>query len=259
MSEVQARQPIINAPGIVIGLLGLLAAVHGGRQLLGPELDDQVIVALALIPARSQLLGLQPMGAGLPGGEIAVWTQFVTHMLLHADLAHLLINGAWLLVFGSIVARRLGTLRFLAFFVATGIAAGLAFYLVHRSELQPMVGASGAVSGLMAGALILMFSASDAGAGGLVSRYARLVPRLSLRRLLVDRRMIAATLALVGLNLLLATSFGAFLTGGGGIAWEAHLGGYFAGLLGFGLIDAGPKRGDPPVDRTPVDGSTPEA
>ncbi len=259
MNEPSSRQPIVNAPGIVIGLLGLLAAVHGVRQLLDPALDDEVVVALALIPARSQLLGLPSMGGSIPGGEIAVWTQFVTHMLLHADVAHLLINGAWLLVFGSIVARRLGTWRFLTFFLATGIAAGLAFFLVHRSELQPMVGASGAVSGLMAGALILLFSASDAGSGSLVSRYTRLVPRLPLRRLLVDRRMVAATLALVGLNLLLATSFGAFLSGGSGIAWEAHLGGYFAGLLGFGLIDDGPTRGDPPIDDGAVETNTPEA
>ncbi len=255
MNEPQSRQPIVNAPGIVLVLLGLMAAVHGGRQLLDPALDDQVLVALALIPARSQLLGLPPMGGSLPGGELAVWTQFVTHMLLHGDLTHLLINGAWLLVFGSIVARRLGSVRFLVFFVATGIAAGLAFFLVHRTELQPMVGASGAVSGLMAGALILIFSAADVGSGSLVTRYARLVPRLPLRRLLVDRRMIAATLALVGLNLLLATSFGAFLSGGSGIAWEAHLGGYFAGLLAFGLVDDGPQRRDPPT----ADGSADDA
>lgn len=246
MNESDTRQPVFNAPSIVMGVLAVLAAVHAARALLSEETGFRVVLAMALIPGR------ELVAADLPGGEIAVWTQFVTHMLVHGDIAHLVINAAWLLAFGTVLARRLNATRFIVFLVASGIAGGLAFYAVHRGELQPMVGASGAVSGLMGGVMRLLFSAIYLGGAGILNRFAPLVPRMPLARSLTDRRVLGASAAIVCINLLLATAFGGFLAGGG-IAWEAHLGGYFAGLLCFGLIDSGPVQRSPPDDpeRTP--------
>ena len=241
------RQPIFNAPTLVIVLLGVLIAVHLARSLLADETAFRVVIALALIPGRDLVAD------DLPGGWIAVWTQFVTHMLIHGDATHLVVNGAWLLVFGTVLARRWSALRFLAFALATGIAGGLAFFVMHRSELQPMVGASGAISGLMGGALRLLFPAVDLGGSALLNRYARQVPRLTLEQALTDRRMLMAIAVIVGLNLLLATGFGNMLAGGG-IAWEAHVGGFLAGVLAFGLFDDGPvlrRPESPPSDPGP--------
>lgn len=233
MTHPEAREPIFNAPAVVVALLAVLALAHGLRLILPDETDFRTVLALALIPGRTAI------AADLPGGETAIWTQFLTHMLLHGDVVHLLINLAWLLAFGTILARRLNPVRFLLFFLFCGVAGGLAFYLAHQGELQPMVGASGAVSGLMGGVMLLFFPAADLGSTGILNRYARQIPRMRLSRAIRDRRMLAASAVLVALNLLLATSFGGFLSGGG-IAWEAHLGGYFAGLIAFSWFDDGP-------------------
>jgi len=249
VTDRTARQPIFNAPLIVLVVLGVLVAVHVARLLLPDETDFRVVIALALIPGRARI------AADIPGGELAVWTQYVTHMLLHGDMAHLMINGAWLLVFGTVMARRLSAGRFLMALFAGGVAGGLAFSLSHDGELQPMVGASGAVSALMGAVMRLLFSAIDLGSAGLLNRYARLVPRIPLGQALLDRRIVMTSVVIVGLNLLLATAFGTFLAGGT-IAWEAHLGGYFAGLLGFGLIDDGPVQGRPSAGPGGNDDST---
>jgi len=241
VTDSTARQPIFNAPVIVIVVLAVLVAVHVARLMIPDETDFRVVLALALIPGRDRL------AAEIPGGELAVWTQYFTHMLLHGDMAHLMINGAWLLVFGTVIARRLSAIRFLVALLAGGLAGGLAFSISHHGELQPMVGASGAVSALMGAVMRLLFAAIDLGGAGLLNRYARLVPRAPLGRAIVDRRIVMTSVVIVGLNLLLATAFGTFLAGGT-IAWEAHLGGYFAGLLGFGLLDDGPVQGRPPAD-----------
>ncbi|MFZ4806514.1 MAG: rhomboid family intramembrane serine protease [Hyphomicrobiaceae bacterium] len=250
MTDRTARQPIFNAPSIVLVVLGVLVAVHAARLLLPDETDFRVVLALALIPGRARI------AADIPGGELAVWTQYLSHMLLHGDMAHLMINGAWLLVFGTVMARRLSAARFLLALLVGGVAGGLAFSLSHDGELQPMVGASGAVSALMGAVMRLLFSAIDLGGAGLLNRYAQVVPRVPLARALVDRRIVMTSVVIVALNLLLATAFGTFLAGGT-IAWEAHLGGYFAGLLGFGLIDNGPVQGRPPA--SPSGDEAPEA
>jgi membrane associated rhomboid family serine protease len=99
----------------------------------------------------------------------------------------------------------------------------------------------------MGAVLLLFFPASDLGSTRILNQYARQIPRMGLARALADRRILAASAAIVGLNLLLATSFGGFLAGGG-IAWEAHLGGYFFGLLTFGWFDDGPVEPPRPAE-----------
>jgi len=233
LTDSPERVPIFNAPRIVTAVIAVLAAVHAARSLLDEDTDVRAVLALALIPGR----GL--VADDLPGGAIAVYTQYLTHMFVHGDITHLGINAAWLLIFGTIVARRLSPVRFLVLFAACGLAGAAAFVVNHGSELTPMIGASGAVSGLMGAVIRLYFSADDLGGPRILERYAKIVPRMSLPRALGDRRVLGASAAIVAINVLLATSFGSFLAGGG-IAWEAHLGGYFFGLLAFGLFDDGP-------------------
>lgn len=247
MTDIPERAPIFNAPRIVILTIAFLAAVHGARLLLAEETDFRVLLGLALIPGRALV------AEDLPGGELAVYAQYLTHMMLHGDIAHLGINAAWLLIFGTIVARRLSTLRFLILLVASGLAGAAAFVISHPGEMQPMIGASGAVSGLMGAVIRLVFSADDLGGPRILEHYAKLMPRMRLARAIQDRRVLGASAAIVGINLLLATSFGGFLSGGG-IAWEAHLGGYFFGLLAFGLIDDGPV--EPPRRHVVSDAET---
>jgi membrane associated rhomboid family serine protease len=226
------RQPIFNVPSVVLWLLGMFFAVHLVRLALSPDEDLRFTVALAFIPAR-----FGPHAAGLPGGDVAVVTAFITHIFLHGDITHLLINSAWLLAFGSPVAHRIGTLRFLCFFLLTGTIGALVYLLINGPVLVPVVGASGAISGSMGAAFRFLFRGL-ARAGGDPSGM-RGVPLMSLGEALRDRRVLVAAAVWTALNGLQAWG-GGIVTDAAGIAWEAHLGGFYSGLLLYGLFEPTP-------------------
>jgi membrane associated rhomboid family serine protease len=229
---VSERQPIFNVPGVVVALLGIFAAVHLLRYLLPDEQSTWLTAALAFVPAR--LTG--GVSQDLPGGEVATFTQFVTHQFVHGDLAHLLINSAWLLAFGSPVARRTDAARFLIFFVLCGIAGALFYAAVSRNALSMMVGASGAISGLMGAAFRFMFQALGDGNAGALAGGARWAPLMSLGATIRDRRVLVAVAGWTVLNIVFAWGASG-LVDGASIAWEAHIGGFYMGLLSFGLFD----------------------
>lgn len=224
MSE---RQPIFNAPTVVVALAGALVAVHLGRALLTEEADEHLLQLLAFIPAR-----LGAHAAELPGGRVAEVTQFVTHVLLHGNLAHLLVNTAWFLAFATPVARRIGTLRFLALFLLCGIGGALLFVPFNAA---PMVGASGAISGLMGAALRFLFLPMKDGDADALAGETR-PPLVPLLQALTDRRIVAAVAGWTLLNVLAARGAEVILDDIS-IAWEAHLGGFFTGFLTFGMFD----------------------
>lgn len=235
-----AREPILNVPAAVVAVLALLAVIHGGLALL-PDMEDEYIIwLLAFIPAR-----YSGLAAELPGGDVAAWTSFVTHQFVHGDITHLLINGAWLLVFGSAVAQRIGAARFFAFGLLCGIAGAAFFMVVRWGEAVPMVGASGAISGLMAAGFRLLLPAIDNGELHEMRASPRAVRLATLAECLRSRRVLFAIAAFVLVNFAIAGAASTF-TDAGGIAWEAHLGGFVAGLLLLGVFDA-PKV----VDATP--------
>ena len=231
------RQPIFNVPGVVLALLGSFLAVHLVRWVLPTEDGAWLTAVLAFIPARETGLADE-----LPGGGIAAVTSFVTHQFVHGDLAHLLINSAWLLAFGSPVARRTDSVRFLAFFLLTGVVGAL-FYLVVNGGAQILViGASGAISGLMGAAFRFMFRGMEQG-GAMALARASSIPLMTLSETLRDRRVLTAIAGWTVLNVVLAWG-AAGLTEAAGIAWEAHLGGFYAGLLLYGFFDRPPPAED---------------
>ncbi len=231
------RQPIFNVPGVVLGLLVSFVAVHLLRWALPAEDGAWLTAALAFIPARETGLA-----DDLPGGRIAAVTSFITHQFVHGDLAHLGINSAWLLAFGTPVARRTGAVRFIVFFLLAGTAGALLYLAVNGGVLILVVGASGAISGLMGAAFRFLFrSMGDGGPMGLAR--ASSTPLMPLAETLQDRRILMAIAGWTVLNVLLAWG-AAGLTEAAGIAWEAHLGGFYAGLLLYGFFDRPP----PPED-----------
>jgi membrane associated rhomboid family serine protease len=228
------REPIFNAPGVVLLLLAALAAMHAILWVLSEDVADWVVVLLAFIPARYAGFASQ-----LPGGSAAAVTAFVTHTFVHLDVTHLIVNSAWLLAFGSALARRIRTPAFLVLYVLSGIAGAL-FYLILTSasaKFGIMIGASGAISGLMGAAFRFIFPPRD-----VVGRLGppQSAPRLSLREAVRDRRIVLAIGFFVILNLLVAWVMPGVALGresGAGIAWQAHLGGFFFGFLSFALVD----------------------
>jgi membrane associated rhomboid family serine protease len=229
---VQPRhEPVFNVPATVTALIAVFVAVHVVRQLLPPDLDDWWTVALAFVPARYDGHAVE-----LPGGEVAAVSSFLTHMLVHGDVTHLMFNSAWFLAFGGAIALRVGALRFLAFMMFTGIVGAAAFLSAHFGEPIPVVGASGAVSGMMGAVMRFLFSALDSHDLVALRETPQRIPLMSLGQALSDRRVLAVTAVWLVLNLV--TAFGIpGIAPGGAIAWEAHVGGYFAGLACFGWFD----------------------
>lgn len=234
-----AREPILNLPAVITGLVVAFILVHVVLTIVVSPRDNLELLALfAFVPDR--YLGEEEIGFVYPGGLAAkAWT-FVTYAFIHGDWSHLLVNSAWLAAFGSAVARRFGTGRFLAF-SAMGAAAGAALHLaLHWGEPIPVVGASAAVSAHTAAAMRFVFLT-----GGPLSAF-RLekgdamwrVPALPLVETLANRRV----MLFIGLWFALNLLFGLMpwlATGDANvsIAWEAHLGGFVAGLLLFPLFD----------------------
>jgi len=227
-----ATEPILNVPRSVAGAAGLMAAVQLVRGLLPDELDLTLLLALAFIPARYSGAALE-----LPGGYLTAVTSFVTYMVVHAGWLHLLVNVLWMLAFGSAVARRVGDLKFLYFSVLCGIAGALTHLAFHYGDMAPVVGASAAISGQMAGALRFIFKARRL-PGERTPDFIG-APLMSLGQTLSDQRILMFLAFWVALNAYFGLSAVRIAGEEGGIAWEAHIGGFVCGLLIFGLFDKG--------------------
>lgn len=246
----QRREPILNVPAVVVVVLVVLGLVHFVREYVLSEDADRILVwSLAFVPARYDTTvfadGLLPGGWGAD-----LWT-FFTYALVHADITHLGFNAVWLLAFASPVARRFGTGRFL-FLLAVSVACGaLAYLAAHAGEIAPMVGASAGISGMMGAAARFAFEP-----GGSLDMWhgdreqADRVPAAPLLAAFRNPRVVAFVGVWFALNLLFG--LGSLSIAGSAnqaVAWEAHLGGFLAGLLLFSSFD--------PVPRAPVAGDRP--
>jgi membrane associated rhomboid family serine protease len=245
------REPLLTLPGALTAYVLLLAVIHVVRMLLPFDLDDVVIQMFGFIPKRydSTLLALT-----FPGGAGAKVWSFVTYSLLHANLSHIGFNVLWLLPFGSALARRFGATRFFAFMAVTAAAGALAHLLTHEHAVAPMIGASASVSGTMAAAIrfafvqgsFLSFNRGDADA-------AARVPALSLTRALRNPRVLGFLAVWFGVNIIFGIGSIAIGTDGASVAWQAHIGGFFAGLVLFSLFDPVPRAGADAADASSRD------
>jgi membrane associated rhomboid family serine protease len=239
-----AREPILTIPGAMTALLVLLAAIHVVRVLLPPEAGEWMIWTFGFVPARYDLsLPDVPFRGGIGA---AIWS-FLTYALLHADLNHILFNGLWLLPFGSAVARRFGSWRFFAFLAVTAIAGAVAHLATHAHEIAPMIGASAAVSGAMAASTRFAFGRGSFLAFGRPrdAISAAQVPALSLGQALRNPRVLAFLAVWFGINIVFGIGSIAVGATAQSIAWQAHIGGFVAGLLLFSLFDPEMPVADP--------------
>lgn len=244
----QRREPILNVPAVLVVMLLVLGLIHAVREyVLSDDADNALVWLLAFVPARYSTTALN---AGLyPGGTGAeIWT-FVTCALLHADWTHYGFNAVWLLAFGSPVARRFGAVRFLLFFAVTVAAGCLASLMVHPGERIFLLGASAGISGMMGAAARFAFEPG----GSLDHMWHRSrqdadhVPAARLLVALRNPRVVTFVGVWFAINLLFG--LGARSIPGIGaqdVAWEAHIGGFVAGLVLFSAFD--PAWHAPPRD-----------
>lgn len=265
------RQPVFNIPGAVVAALLVLVGIHLARQVIPEAWDDALFARLAFVPGRLSyavvpdrvvggivaLAGQGPEGYRLAQAERfylgdgtgQVWTT-VTYGLLHADGVHIGLNGIWLLAFGTPAARRFGPWRFFSFLGVTAFAGAMAQWAAHPFDLAPVIGASAAVSGCMGATLRFMFQPHvsmaailDAGDDGRLRAFLR--PARPLRDVVRDRRALTFLVAWFVTNLLFGLGSGVLGLASGPIAWEAHIGGFLAGLVLFRAFDPIRRDGAP--------------
>lgn len=257
------REPVFNLPAAIASSIMVLVAIHAVRLLLSEEADFKLLIDWAVIPARwavalgdariedvmESLKGigfegeLSPFQAlahyVLDGGEARPWTA-LTYAFLHGSWAHVLINSVWLAAFGTPIARRCGAGRFLALSAASAIGGAVLYAYMNALQVLPMIGASGAVSGLMAAASWFMFAPAEWHPEGRMTQpHDRL--RESLTGMLTNRQVLIFLGIWFAANYLFAfvQPFGVT---DASIAWEAHIGGFIVGLGLFPLIDPLPAR-----------------
>lgn len=239
------REPLFNIPPVVVFVLAVLVLVHVVRTfVLSEQQDIEFLLNFAFIPARYDNSFV--LGGALPGGGADVWT-FVTYALIHANWTHLGVNAVWLLPFGSAVARRFGATRFLMFLSVTAAAGAVLHLATHAGEQFPMIGASAAISGAMAAAMRFVFQ--HGGPLGLLrgaDERAYRVPAIPLSGVLRDPRVLLFLAAWFGINLLFGLGSLPITGGDQPVAWQAHIGGFLAGLLLFSWFD--PKQDFPQFD-----------
>jgi membrane associated rhomboid family serine protease len=157
--------PTLHTPLATYALLGAMGLVW--FRIQGAGLDAHQLAAsvcnLGMVPG--ELTHLAPVGEQVPLGRglacvvdrepINAWTPLIS-MFLHGSWSHLLGNALFFWVFGRGVEDAMGSLRFLCFYLTCGLAAALAQVLVDPASPLPMVGASGAISGVM-GAYVILY------------------------------------------------------------------------------------------------------
>lgn len=191
--------------------IGALATVPGeivsGRDL---ATDDRVV--------EDPVSGQEFVMPGLRHTPVPVYATLLTAMFMHGGLLHLLGNLLYLWIFGDNLENALGHARYLAFYLVTGVLAGLAHvastYLMGGDPLVPSLGASGAISGVLAG-------------------YVLLFPRRRVNMLMFRFVMAVPAAFAIGIWFVFQIVSGLMMIGqrGGGVAYGAHIGGFLAGLL----------------------------
>ncbi|MDR3528715.1 MAG: rhomboid family intramembrane serine protease [Rhizomicrobium sp.] len=207
LQSAPPREPFLHAPASVLWLIGVMVAVH--LAIYFGLVPEAVLDYLVFVPARL-MDGTDLLGKLVP---------FVGYIFLHGGAMHLTFNCLWLLAFGPIVARRYGPGLFLGFFLLSGIVSALLYLAFNWGSTIPVIGASGAISGLMGGGLRMMRWPGTPSSG-------RLAPIFS-RQILVFS----------GFWLITNLIFGLAGFDGQTIAWQAHMGGYLFGLVAISAVD----------------------
>jgi membrane associated rhomboid family serine protease len=220
-NETQRPAYITIALIVINVLVWLVVQGSGATQALAASVCN-----LGLIPA--ELTQSVPPGAGFPLGDGLVCltdpgreiTHVLTSMFLHGSWMHLLGNMWFLWLFGNNIEDSMTHGRFVAFYLLSGIAAALLQVVADPNSIVPMVGASGAISGVM-GAYLVLYP------------HARVFTLVPLGFIITRMALPAWAMLLYWAFIQLAsgvTSIGAE-TGTGGVAFWAHIGGFVAGVV----------------------------
>jgi rhomboid family protein len=213
MIPLRDDNPVRNRPVVTIAIIVLCTLVFLWQLSLPPNAAQASVYLLGFIPAL--LFG----NATLDGAQwVPTPATLFTSMFLHGSLLHLGGNMLYLWIFGDNIEDRMGRGRFLVFFLLCGVVAALAQGIMDPRSTVPMIGASGAISGVL-GAYLLLYPRA---------RVLALLPLPFLFYTVRVPALVVLGLWFVGqlLSSVLAASGPA-----GGVAFGAHVGGFIAGLI----------------------------
>ena len=210
-------QPVVNYLFIAVNVLVFLLF-----QQLGS--NEAFTAAFSLVPAEitsgHDLTGVQVltdrMGQSFQithfGSPLPVYFNFLSSMFMHGDIMHIFGNMMFLFIFGDNLENLLGHIRYAVFYIVCGVAAAAAQIIMGPDSIIPMLGASGAISGVLGGYLLLF-------------------PNKPIRAIIFNFLTTVPAFVALGIWIVYQLIIG-YLTpaGTGGVAYAAHIGGFFAGL-----------------------------
>jgi membrane associated rhomboid family serine protease len=225
MFPLRDENPLFMTPWVTLAIIALNVIAWALVQGFGfdPRLGLSVCT-LGLVPG--ELLQTAPPGTSFPLSPMATcvltdqpnWATLVTHMFLHGSWLHIIGNMWFMWIFGSNVEDSMGHGRFAVFYLLSGLAAALAQMIADPAAAIPMVGASGAIGGVM-GAYILLY------------------PKVRVT-MLVFIVVFVTTFQIPAFWMLgywfiaqVIGGIGSLGAQGGGVAFWAHVGGFVAGAL----------------------------
>lgn len=212
MFPLHDDNPTRSFPFITIGLIVACVLIFLWQLSLGSQ-SQKAIYAYGAIPAV--LFGFKTLPP-----EVAIvpaWTTAITSMFLHGGWMHLIGNMLYLWIFGNNIEDVMGRFRFIIFYILCGLAALMANALPDPNSTIPMIGASGAISGVL-GAYLLLFP------------HARVLVAIPLGIFIHTTRLAAVWVLGFWFVLQIINSI---INAGqqGGVAWGAHIGGFVAGIV----------------------------
>ncbi len=212
MIPIHDDNPTTITPYVTYFLIGACVLVFFWELSLAEQLEG-AFYSLGVVPAV--LVGEGQLPAELR--EIPAWMSIFTSMFMHGGWMHLISNMLFLWVFGNNIEDAMGHQRFILFYLLCGVAAVFAQAIPNPSSTVPMIGASGAISGVL-GAYLLLYPR------------VKVLMAIPLGIIFFTQRIPAAFVLLFWFGIQL---FSSYMSGEaeGGVAFGAHIGGFIAGML----------------------------
>lgn len=211
MIPIKDNIPSRTFPFVTLSLIAVNIMVFVYQITLGMDGVERFIYSTAAIPV--EIMTLEDIG---PVAIVPLPFTLVTAMFVHGGLLHVGGNMLFLWIFGDNIEDRFGHAVFLLFYIAAGVVASFAHILLDPGSTMPMVGASGAIAGVL-GAYFLLFPRAQ-------------VHTLVILPLYISMVSLPAVMFLGFWFLLQVLNSGA--SSSGGVAWYAHIGGFAAGVAG---------------------------
>lgn len=212
MFPLRDNIPSRHTPVVTWILLGLNILVFLGSLGLDPAREFRLFHLLGVVPARY----FHPQWAALQGYPDGLLLPLATHMFLHSGWLHVIANMWTLWIFGDNVEDVMGPWRFLLFYTLCGLGALFVHMVTSPDSTVPVVGASGAIAGIM-GAYFFLYP------------HARVVTFLPI--FIIPFVIEIPAVFYLGAWFLTQVFSGMLVPSGGGVAWWAHIGGFVSGML----------------------------